>query len=76
MPNLWQVSARPARVGEHLAVLFARIGLAGDGEALFEVDAAREELVQFPYFGVVTVEESEEARLGSGRSLDAPAAEG
>ena len=53
MPNLWQLSAMPARVCEHLAVLLARIGLAGDRKALREAEPPGEPAVELAHLGAV-----------------------
>ena len=60
---------------EHLRVLLAWIGLTGDRPAAIEAERARDAMVELLDAPVIAVEEGEEARLRSGRALDAAAAQ-
>ena len=57
---------------QHLGVLLARVGLAGDREHPREAHAAGDATVELGDLLLVAVEQVEEARLRSGGPLDAP----
>lgn len=55
---------------QHVTIDLPRVGLSGDGVGVRETKEFGHSLVKSLHLGVVSVKESKEGGLGSGRSLD------